>query len=99
MITKAPDFAEAWNKRATLYYQLGEYRKSLADCEEVIKRNPVHFGALAGFGLIYVELGDLDKALEFFERAVSVNPNLYQIRATIEAIKRKIRRGRLDHET
>ena len=47
MIRRQPEFAEGWNKRATVYYLLGEYQKSLADCDEVMKRNPYHFGALS----------------------------------------------------
>ena len=49
IIAKRPAFAEAWNKRATLYYLLGELALSLKDCDEVIKRNPNHFGALSGY--------------------------------------------------
>ena len=49
---------------------------SLHDCDEVFKRNPQHFGALAGAGQIYLRLGDARRALEFFRRAVDVNPNL-----------------------
>ncbi|MBI4589402.1 MAG: tetratricopeptide repeat protein [Candidatus Rokubacteria bacterium] len=88
IIKEKPEFAEGWNKRATLYYLVGEYEKSLADCEEVIRRNPVHFGALSGFGLIYLNLGKPDKALEYFQRALQVNPNLGQVEATVEQLKR-----------
>ena len=87
IIQKKPDFAEGWNKRATLYYLAGEFQKSLADCEEVIRRNPVHFGALSGFGLIYLRIGKPEQALDYFERALAVNPNLAGIRATIEELK------------
>ena len=88
IIRKKPEFAEGWNKRATLYYLVGEYEKSLADCEEVVKRNPVHFGALSGFGMIYLHLGKPEKALEYFQRALQVNPNLGQVEATVEQLKR-----------
>jgi len=64
IIQKKPDFAEGWNKRATLYYLVGEYEKSVADCEEVIRRNPAHFGALSGFGLNYLQLGKPEQALD-----------------------------------
>jgi len=63
VIRRTPGFAEGWNKRATAYYLGGEYQKSLADCAEVIKRNPQHFGALSGYGQIYVQLEDYEKAL------------------------------------
>jgi tetratricopeptide (TPR) repeat protein len=90
IIQKKPEFAEAWNKRATVYYLIGEYQKSLADCEEVIKRNPLHFGALSGFGLIYLQLKRPDKALEHFERALRVNPNLEQVEATVSELKQRL---------
>ena len=52
VITQKPEFAEGWNKRATALFLTGEFRRSLADCDEVMKRNPLHFGALAGYGQI-----------------------------------------------
>lgn len=88
IIRKKPEFAEGWNKRATLYYLVGEYVKSLADCEEVVKRNSVHFGALSGFGMIYLRLGKPEKALEYFERTLEVNPNLVEVKAAVEELKR-----------
>jgi len=87
VIKRAPAFAEGWNKRATLYYIIGEYDRSLADCEEVIRRNPIHFGALSGFGLIYIKKGELERAAEYFERALAVNPNLEQVKAVLEEIR------------
>ncbi len=90
IIKKKPEFAEGWNKRATLYYLIGEYDKSLADCEEVIRRNPVHFGALSGFGMIYLKQGKPEKALDYWERALQVNPNLGQVEAAVEQLKRTL---------
>ncbi|HUJ64605.1 MAG TPA: tetratricopeptide repeat protein, partial [Acidimicrobiales bacterium] len=86
IIQKKPGFAEGWNKRATLYYLVGEYEKSVADCEEVIRRNPAHFGALSGFGLNYLQLGKPEQALDYFQRALAVNPNLQQIEAGVEEL-------------
>ena len=91
IIERKPEFAEAWNKRATIYYFLGELDKSLADCDEVIARNPEHFGALSGYGLIYLQLDQPARALAYFERALAVNPNLHQIRSVIEEIRRELR--------
>ena len=88
IIKRKPDFAEAWNKRATAYYMTGEFEKSLADCDEVMKRNPVHFGALSGYGLIYLQLGKPEDALLYFERALDVNPNLAGIEQAVQAIKK-----------
>jgi tetratricopeptide (TPR) repeat protein len=87
VIKLKPDFAEAWNKRATAYYFAGDYRRSLKDCDEVIKRNPVHFGALAGYGQIYVRLDRPEKALEYFRRALAVNPNLEGVESAIEELE------------
>lgn len=87
VIERRPDFAEGWNKRATVYFLLGEHRESLADCDEVLKRNPYHFGALSGSGMNYVELDEPGKALQAFERALRVNPNMRQVEQTIETLK------------
>jgi tetratricopeptide (TPR) repeat protein len=86
VIARDPSFAEGWNKRATVYYLMGEYDRSLADCEEVIRRNPLHFGALSGFGLIYLQKRDLERAAQYFERALAVNPNLERIEALLEEL-------------
>jgi tetratricopeptide (TPR) repeat protein len=87
VIRRRPDFAEGWNKRATVYYLMGEYQKSLADCDEVMKRNPYHFGALSGYGMIYLQLDEPAKALDYFQRALKVNPNLESINQTVEMLK------------
>jgi tetratricopeptide (TPR) repeat protein len=84
---RVPDFAEGWNKRATAYYLMGDYDQSLKDCDEVIKRNPQHFGALSGYGQIYLQLDQPDKALEYFRRALTVNPNLEGVQTMIERIR------------
>jgi tetratricopeptide (TPR) repeat protein len=96
VIERRPDFAEGWNKRATVLYLLGEYARSLADCDEVMKRNPYHFGALSGYGMIHLKLGDLTRALTYFERALAVNPNLGQVRETTEALRQEILQRRKD---
>ncbi|MCI0583727.1 MAG: tetratricopeptide repeat protein [Chloroflexi bacterium] len=94
VIARAPGFAEGWNKRATAYYLMGDLDRSLADCEEVVKRNPIHFGVLSGFGLIYLQKEDLPRAAEFFEKALAVNPNLTQIETALEQIREVLRQRR-----
>ncbi len=89
-----PDFAEAWNKRATLYFLVGDLRKSLADCDEVMKRNPYHFGALAGYAQIYTRLEYYDRALEYSRRALQVNPNLNGVRLNIDLLERLVAQRR-----
>ena len=90
IIQKKPDFAEAWNKRATIYFLVGEYDKSLKDCDEVVKLNPQHWGVLAGYGQIYLALDKPDLALEYFQRALKVNPNLRSVEAAVEELKHVI---------
>lgn len=94
IIARKPEFAEGWNKRATAYYLAGELDRSLADCDEVMKRNPAHFGALSGYGMIYLQLGKPDRALGYFERALAVNPNLAGIAEAVMAIKRFLEQQR-----
>jgi tetratricopeptide (TPR) repeat protein len=90
IIAKKPDFAEGWNKRATIYFLIGDYDKSLADCAEVVKRNPQHFGVLSGYGQIYLRLDEPERALDYFERALKINPNLRQVEAVIGELRRII---------
>ncbi|MFM9917216.1 MAG: tetratricopeptide repeat protein [Rhizobacter sp.] len=76
VVRRKPEFAEGWNKRATIYFLLGQNEKSLEDCDEVLKRNRHHFGALSGAGQIELLLGRLRPSLDHFRRAVELNPNL-----------------------
>jgi tetratricopeptide (TPR) repeat protein len=94
IIELKPDFAEGWNKRATLYFLVGEMRKSLADCDEVMKRNPYHFGALAGYVQIYVRLEYYDRALDYARRALLINPNMDGVRSMMEMIERTLEQRR-----
>jgi tetratricopeptide (TPR) repeat protein len=90
IIQRKPDFAEGWNKRATVYFLVGDYQRSLADCAEVLKRNPQHWGVLAGYGQIYVALDKPELALEYFERALMINPNLGSVAAAVAELKQMI---------
>jgi len=88
VIELAPAFAEGWNKRATLYFLSGDLQRSLQDCDEVMKRNPNHFGALAGYGQIYMQLGEYGQALAYFRRALAINPNLEGVEFQIRVLER-----------
>jgi tetratricopeptide (TPR) repeat protein len=88
VIGMKPDFAEGWNKRATVYFLLGDDDMSLKDCAEVLKRNPRHFGVLAGYGQIYVRKGDLERALDYYQRALAINPNMEGVRNSIVLIEK-----------
>jgi tetratricopeptide (TPR) repeat protein len=94
IIERKPDFAEGWNKRATLYFLTGELRKSLADCDEVMKRNPYHFGALAGYAQIYIRLEQYERALEYARKALAINPNLDGMRRAADALEHAIEERR-----
>ena len=76
LIEEAPDFAEGWNKRATVRYLAGDYEGSIADCRETLARNPNHFGALSGQGLCHFMLSQFREAALLFRRALAVHPHL-----------------------
>lgn len=84
---RMPGFAEGWNKRATVYYLLGQFDLSMKDCDEVLKRNPRHFGALSGYGQMHLAGGDLNRALPYFQRALKVNPNMEGVAQTVRLIE------------
>jgi tetratricopeptide (TPR) repeat protein len=96
IIRRRPDFAEGWNKRATAYYLLGDWRRSAADCDEVLKRNPQHFGALSGYGMIWLQLDQPTRALARFEEALAINPNLDSVQETIDALRALLLEQRRD---
>ena len=91
---RKPEFAEGWNRRATVYYLAGQYDKSITDCHEVLKRNPQHFGALSGLGQIYLALEDPPQALVWFRRALEVNPNMLSVEMTIRMLEERLRAPR-----
>ena len=96
VIKAKPDFAEGWNRRATVHYLAGDLERSIADCAEVLKRNRLHFGALSGLGQIYVQMQDYDQALVWFRRALEINPNMVGVEINIKGIEEllKDKRGR-----
>jgi tetratricopeptide (TPR) repeat protein len=93
IIAMKPDFAEAWNKRATVYFLNENYQKSISDCDAVLKLNPNHFGALSGLGQIYMRLGTPAKALGYFERAYEINPILEGMEELIQSVREGLKRS------
>ena len=85
LIDHDPDFAEGWNARATAYFNAGQYGPSVADIAEVLKRNPRHFGAMAGLGAILEQLGKPQRALEVYRAALAIHP---QLKGVSEVVKR-----------
>lgn len=85
-----PDFIEAWNRRATIYYMKKEFGRSMEDIHEVLAREPRHFGALSGLGIILQELGDDKGALDVFRRALAVHPHLERIPDLVKRLSGKV---------
>jgi len=90
IIKLRPDWTEAWNRRATLYYLQNDYARSLADIQQVLAREPRHFGALAGLGMIMEDLGDDKRALEAFRKALAVNPHLEKVPELVRQLSEKV---------
>lgn len=93
IVKRKPAFAEGWNKRATILFLLGRFEASLKDCDEVLKRNPRHFGALSGAGQIHLQLGNVERALEYFRKALTVNPNLQGVADAVPVLEETLRQG------
>lgn len=85
-----PDHVEAWNRRATIYYLQNDYTRALGDIEQVLAREPRHFGALAGLGMIMQELGDDRRALDAFRKALAVNPHLDKVPDLVKTLSEKV---------
>src|SRR3546814_20777188 len=90
MVVIAPGFAEGWNKRATVHYLLGNYGESLADIAETLALEPRHFGALSGRGLVYLRLEDAQRALDAFEQALAIPPNLPAAALNAEELRKML---------
>jgi tetratricopeptide (TPR) repeat protein len=90
LIKLRPDYVEAWNRRATLYYLQNNYAHSLADIEQVLVREPRHFGALAGLGMIMQDLGDEKRALDAFRKALAINPHLEKVPELVRTLSEKV---------
>ena len=85
-----PDYVEAWNRRATLYYLQNDYAHSLQDIQQVLVREPRHFGALAGLGMIMQDLGDEKRALDAFRKALAINPHLEKVPELVKTLSEKV---------
>ena len=87
-----PSWAEAWNKRATVYYMIGEFEKSQADINKVLELESRHFGALAGQGLVNIELENYEKAIKSYQQAQEIYPSMQSPNIMIEKIKKLIKK-------
>ena len=86
-----PEWAEAWNKRATVYYMVGDFQKSQDDINKVLELEDRHFGALAGQGLVNIQLENYEKAIMSYEKAQQIYPTMKSPTIMIERIKELIK--------
>lgn len=93
VIEAEPDYAEAWNKRATVRYMRERYVAAAADIRRALALEPRHFGALAGLGLVYMQLERYQAAIESFERALEINPWLDGTRRNIAIARERLQAG------
>lgn len=91
IIQQYPDYAEAWNKRATLHYLLGNLQASIQDIDRTLALEPRHFGALSGLGLVYMQQQNLVKARDTFEKLLQVHPNSISGQQNLEMVNEAIR--------
>jgi len=95
IIAKAPDFAEGWNKRATVLYLLGDLEGSVRDIEATLALEPRHFGALAGLGLIYRAIEKPESALRAFEKVLEINPQSLGTHLQVKQLRKELKGRKL----
>ena len=95
VIEISPDYAEAWNKRATVHFFTQDYERSLADIDRVLELEPRHFGALAGRALVHRAMGDKKKALQSFRQALEIHPYLDGAKSAVKSLKKEVEGERI----
>lgn len=90
LIEFKPEFAEGWNQRATVYFLKKDYQRAMADIAQVLAREPRHFGALFGAGVILQEYGDDRRALEIYRRALEVDPHMRRVPELVKTLQEKV---------
>jgi len=89
-VRKAPNFAEAWNARATARYMMGNYERALADVRRTLTLEPRHFGALAGRGLCHIKLDNLERAAEAFEASLAIHPHQPGVEGNLRMVRKRL---------
>lgn len=93
LIREAPEFAEAYNQRAILYYRRGEFSRSASDCKAALRLNPFHFGASAGMGQCFLKMNKPRAALRAFRQALDLNPAMTDLREAVQALRQALGDG------
>lgn len=91
VVRTAPEFPEGYNQRAIAYFMSEEWEKSIDDCKRVVALNPFHFGAFTGMGHCYLRVGNLREAIDVYQRALEINPNLHAIAHTVLQVQKMLR--------
>jgi tetratricopeptide (TPR) repeat protein len=89
MIVMQPDFAEAWNKRATVHFLLDDYSRAISDIERTLQLEPRHFGALSGLGAIMRDIGERERAIAAYRRALEFDPHLDKVKEALQEIEKE----------
>ncbi|MFK8081997.1 MAG: tetratricopeptide repeat protein [Granulosicoccus sp.] len=92
LVDSHPEFAEAWNRRATLHYMLGNNAASVADIRQTISLEPRHFGAISGLGLIFLREQNFEAALEAFEKVLSISPASDSAQRSVDRVRQELGR-------
>jgi tetratricopeptide (TPR) repeat protein len=95
VVVLKPDFAEGWNRRATLHFLTGNFSKSMVDIERTLALEPRHFGALAGMGMIFLDLGKKEPALSAYRRALEVYPQMRDIQKQVGDLEEQLAGSRI----
>ncbi|MBI4184528.1 MAG: tetratricopeptide repeat protein [Proteobacteria bacterium] len=95
VIALQPEVAEGWNKRATVHFLMGNFDASVADIEKTLEREPRHFGALSGLGMIYEALENDEGALKAYEATLAINPHIDGLEQKVRGLLRKVRGERI----
>ena len=95
LILAAPAFAEAWNKRATVYYLMDRLEDSVRDIERTLALEPRHFGAISGMGLIFLQRGDEEGALDAFEKVLEIHPHARGAQFHVQRLRERLRGKRI----
>jgi tetratricopeptide (TPR) repeat protein len=97
LVQRAPEFAEAYNQRAIIYFRQKKFDRSIADCQKALELNPFHFGAQAGLGQCYMQMRKHRAALKAFRAALRLNPHMDGVAETIRALENALgEEGRRD---